>query len=305
MKELPAWVTIGAVNGAHGIRGEIKVFPLTDDVQRFLVLKSIKITGPNQAEQTYTIKNVRVNSKGLALLKVDGIDDRNAAEKLKGCLVSIPRELCPELDADQYYHFELLGLRVETTTGEYLGEIADILEMPASDVYVVRNSEREVLIPAVRQIVKEVSIEPGKNDNRIIGRFNRLDMDIHVVAAFPEMVSAPLEKSILQRARDKDLVQYHFYDLRNFTRDKHRQIDDYPYGGGPGMVLKPEPIIRCVDAIIAELGDAPYRIILPTPQGPTFNQQMAQDFLDEDNLILICGHYKGIDERVMQYFNPR
>lgn len=129
-------------------------------------------------------------------------------------------------------------------------------------------------------------------------------MDIHVVAAFPEMVSSPIEKSILKRARDKDLVQYHFYDLRDFTRDKHRQIDDYPYGGGPGMVLKPEPIIRCVEAIKAELGDATYRIILPTPQGPTFSQQMAQDFLDVDNLIFICGHYKGIDERVMQYFQP-
>ena len=129
-------------------------------------------------------------------------------------------------------------------------------------------------------------------------------MDIHIVAAFPEMVSSPLEQSMLQRARDKDLVRYHFYDLRDFTRDKHRQIDDYPYGGGPGMVLKPEPIIRCVESIIAGLGDVSYRIILPTPQGPTYDQQMAQDFLDEDNLIFICGHYKGIDERVIQYFHP-
>ena len=162
MKELPAWVTIGAVNGAHGIRGEIKIFPLTNDVKRFSGLELVQLTGQNQVAKKYTIKNVRFNSKGFALLKLDGIDDRNAAEILKGCLVSIPRELCPELDADQYYHFELLGLRVETTTGEYLGEIADILEMPASDVYVVRNSEREVLIPAVRQFIKEVSIEQGK-----------------------------------------------------------------------------------------------------------------------------------------------
>lgn len=129
-------------------------------------------------------------------------------------------------------------------------------------------------------------------------------MDIHVVSAFSEMVQAPLRESILNRASQKGLVDYHFYDFRDFTTDKHHQIDDYPYGGGPGMVLKPEPIIRCTDRILEKIDSGKYLIIIPTPQGETLKQSKAQYLAKYDHLIFICGHYKGIDERVFDYYSP-
>jgi len=129
-------------------------------------------------------------------------------------------------------------------------------------------------------------------------------MDIHVVTAFPTMVTAPLQQSMLERARDKKLVDYHIYDLRDFAPGKHRQIDDYPYGGGPGMVLKPEPIINCVESILAKYSSFSTLIILLTPQGETYQQQKAHALSQFEQLIFICGHYKGVDERVQEYFSP-
>lgn len=129
-------------------------------------------------------------------------------------------------------------------------------------------------------------------------------MDIHIVTGFPGMVSTPLQQSILKRAQDKGLVEYHIYDLRNYTQDKHRQIDDYPYGGGPGMVLKPEPFFRCLESILEKYSAESSIIISLTPQGETFSQKKAYNLANFDHLIFICGHYKGIDQRVEQYFSP-
>jgi tRNA (guanine37-N1)-methyltransferase len=130
-------------------------------------------------------------------------------------------------------------------------------------------------------------------------------MDIHVATAFPGMLAGPLQQSILKQAKEKNLADYHIYDLRDFAEGKHRQIDDYPYGGGPGMVLKPEPIIRCVEAILEKCLNKSCLIILLTPQGETFKQKLAHEFTKFEHLIFVCGHYKGIDERVRQHFLPR
>lgn len=130
-------------------------------------------------------------------------------------------------------------------------------------------------------------------------------MNIHVVTAFPGIVDAPLQQSIIRRAKEKNLADYHVYDLRDYAEGKHRQIDDYPYGGGPGMVLKPEPIIRCVETILEKCGNETCLMIQLTPQGETFRQTLAHEFLEYEHLIFICGHYKGIDERVRTYFLPK
>jgi len=127
-------------------------------------------------------------------------------------------------------------------------------------------------------------------------------MRIDVVTAFPRLLQSPLEESMIKRAREKGLVEIRIHDLRDFTTDKHRQVDDYPYGGGPGMILKPEPIFRCVDAILAERTSptgAP-RVILFTPQGGLYDQRKAHELAQCAHLILVCGHYKGVDERVRE-----
>lgn len=124
-------------------------------------------------------------------------------------------------------------------------------------------------------------------------------MKCDVVTLFPEMIHPVLAQSMLKRAQDKALLDVRVHDLRDFTEDKHRTADDHPYGGGAGMVLKPEPIFRAVDAIRA--GGEPLRLILTSPQGRPFTQQLAFEFSGETRrLVFICGRYEGVDERVRE-----
>jgi len=126
-------------------------------------------------------------------------------------------------------------------------------------------------------------------------------MQFHVVTGFPKLLAGPLSESIIKRARERKLVEIFVHDLRDHTTDKHRSIDDYPFGGGPGMILKPEPIFRCVEHIQKEFQLAGARVILTSPQGETFTQRKANALAQEPALIFICGHYKGVDERVREH----
>lgn len=124
-------------------------------------------------------------------------------------------------------------------------------------------------------------------------------MRIDVLTIFPGMFSGPLSESIIARARERGLVEIHIHDIREFTRDKHRVTDDYPFGGGAGMVMKPEPIFAAVEHVMSEVAE-PGRVILMTPQGRVFTQEMAVRLAQERHLVFICGHYEGVDERVRQ-----
>ncbi len=125
-------------------------------------------------------------------------------------------------------------------------------------------------------------------------------MRCDVITLFPEMIRAVLGESILKRAQASGLLDVRTYQLRDFAFDKHRMTDDVPYGGGGGMLLKPEPIFAAVEKIKI-LRDGDIRVVMPSPQGKVFNQEMAEDFSrDERSLLFICGHYKGIDARVAQ-----
>ena len=117
-----------------------------------------------------------------------------------------------------------------------------------------------------------------------------------VLTLFPEALEAYTRSSILGIAGEKGLVKVRLVDFRDFTRDRHRTVDDRPYGGGPGMVLKPEPIIDCVEWLEREHG--PFRRIMLTPGGARFDQQKADAFLREERILLLCGRYEGFDERI-------
>ncbi len=125
-------------------------------------------------------------------------------------------------------------------------------------------------------------------------------MKIFIVTAFPQIMEAYLTESMLRKAQDKSLVSFEIWDIRDFTRDKHRQIDDSPFGGGAGMVMKPEPFFRAHDRVKELLGKANPRVIFPTPQGEVFNHQMSLNLAEAKDLTFFCGHYKGVDERVIQ-----
>ncbi|MES2661852.1 MAG: tRNA (guanosine(37)-N1)-methyltransferase TrmD [Pseudomonadota bacterium] len=126
-------------------------------------------------------------------------------------------------------------------------------------------------------------------------------MDLGVVTLFPEMFNALTENGITGRAFQKNLARLHIWNPRDFTTDIHRTVDDRPYGGGPGMVLKPEPISAALQAARHKLG-AQTPIIYLTPQGKTFNQNTVNQWSQVESLILLCGRYEGIDERIIHLY---
>ena len=124
-------------------------------------------------------------------------------------------------------------------------------------------------------------------------------MRIDVVTIFPPLFAGAFEHSIIKRARDRGIVDIHLHDLRDHTDDRHRTVDDYPYGGGAGMVMKPEPWFRAVESLRVQ--GNPGRAILLTPQGKRLDQPLVQRLATEDRLIILCGRYEGVDERVRQH----
>lgn len=118
---------------------------------------------------------------------------------------------------------------------------------------------------------------------------------------FPEMLASPFDYSIVKRARERGLVEVVVHNIRDYSHDKHHTVDDYPYGGGPGMVLKAEPIFEATESIKEQVDYSGLPIILLTPQGRLFTQQVARELALHQNIMLICGHYEGVDERVREH----
>lgn len=125
-------------------------------------------------------------------------------------------------------------------------------------------------------------------------------MIFDILSIFPAMFSSPLEESIVGKARDRGLIEVRVHNIRDYALDKHQMTDDRPFGGGEGMVMKPEPIVGALRAIKDD--GPPARIILLTPIGRLFNQEIAREFSCLARLILICGRYEGVDERVAEFF---
>lgn len=124
-------------------------------------------------------------------------------------------------------------------------------------------------------------------------------MNIQVLSLFPDMFDGVFNASIMKKAQDKGAVTFDVTDFRSFSNNKHNQVDDYPYGGGAGMVLKPEPLFNAVEALQAQ-GKKP-RIILMCPQGERYSQKKAEELALEEDLIFLCGHYEGYDERIREH----
>ncbi|MDA0683884.1 MAG: tRNA (guanosine(37)-N1)-methyltransferase TrmD [Bacteroidetes bacterium] len=123
-------------------------------------------------------------------------------------------------------------------------------------------------------------------------------MRIDIVTALPNIVRGPLEESIPGRARKKNLLDVHVHDLRDHAFDKYKQVDDTPFGGGAGMVLKPEPIFSCIESIMEEVGESVDEVIFLTPDGAVLDQSLANELSLKKHLVLLAGHYKGVDQRV-------
>jgi tRNA (guanine37-N1)-methyltransferase len=134
-------------------------------------------------------------------------------------------------------------------------------------------------------------------------------MQIDVITIFPDFFRGPLDFGIIRRAREAGLVKIDIHDLRAFTRDRHRTVDDRPFGGGEGMILKPEPIFECVESLKLasreERAGAKHSVVLLSPQGRRFDQKLASEVAELERLVLICGRYEGVDERVGTHLADR
>lgn len=124
-------------------------------------------------------------------------------------------------------------------------------------------------------------------------------MRFHVMTLFPDMVSGGLRTSITGRAIENHIFELNIVNIRDYSRDKHKHVDDYPYGGGAGMVMQPGPVYDCYQDIVKDMDKKP-RVIYMTPQGKVFSQAIAEELSKEEELIFLCGHYEGIDERVLE-----
>lgn len=122
-------------------------------------------------------------------------------------------------------------------------------------------------------------------------------MRVDILTLFPEMF-APMHSSILKRAQDRDLLALHLHNIRDYADNKHKSTDDYPYGGGAGMVMMPQPVFDCMDAVIAQDAKPPLCIYMSSA-GDTLTVPMAQELAGEERLLLLCGHYEGIDQRIL------
>ncbi len=124
-------------------------------------------------------------------------------------------------------------------------------------------------------------------------------MNFHVLTLFPEMIDQGVHTSITGRAIDKGIIRVNTVNIRDFAGNKYGQVDDYPYGGGAGMVMQPGPVYQSYQSVIQQIGYKP-RVIYLTPQGNVFHQKMAEEFSQDEDIIFLCGHYEGIDERVLE-----
>ncbi|HZJ76795.1 MAG TPA: tRNA (guanosine(37)-N1)-methyltransferase TrmD, partial [Oscillospiraceae bacterium] len=127
-------------------------------------------------------------------------------------------------------------------------------------------------------------------------------MIIKVMTLFPEMFSGPFNSSMIQRAQERNIIDLEYINIRDYSDNKHKKVDDYPYGGGPGMVMMPQPIFDCYNYISDKLDleeNRKPRVIYLSPKGKTFNQRMAVELSKEKIIIMLCGHYEGVDQRVI------
>jgi tRNA (guanine37-N1)-methyltransferase len=128
-------------------------------------------------------------------------------------------------------------------------------------------------------------------------------MRFDVLTLFPEMFSGYLTQSLLKLAIERSLVEIKLHDIRDYSRDKHKCVDDRPFGGGPGMVLKPEPVVEAVEAV-QEMADTPGHLVLLTPQGKKLDQKLVEQLASHPRMLLLCGRYEGFDQRVFDLLRP-
>ena len=158
MKERPEFNSIGIIKKPHGIKGGVVVVPITDELEQFETLQEISIQDRDGKRENFSVEWINIKSQKI-ILKLEGINDPNQALPLKGLYLDKPFDRSYKLPDDEYYIFDLIGLKVKTADNPCLGEVTDVLTLPANDVYVVRDGSKEYLIPAIKDVIKKIDLD--------------------------------------------------------------------------------------------------------------------------------------------------
>lgn len=279
---------------------------------RFKKLKKVILdTGSEKLE--LEISQVKF-FKNMVILKFRNFDTINDVEKYKGKGLFVTREQAVKCEKDEYFIADLIGIEVVTEHDEPLGELIDVMQTGANDVYVVQvhkdspyaskvtDKKKELLLPAIKDCILGIDMEKkdaGASDAWVIGRRVGRFMNFYILTLFPEMVMGGLNTSIIGRAMEAGILKIETVNIRDYSTNKHQKVDDYPYGGGAGMLMQAQPVYDAWRSVVERIGKKP-RCIYVTPQGKTFTQKEAKTFAAEEEVILLCGHYEGIDERVLE-----
>lgn len=314
-------VCIGRVSEVHGLSGELKVHAVTDDPEYYTALSAVYLDTPRGLRRM-DVECFRAQGSGWAV-RLAGVNSRATAEALKGAEVLVEPGQVKPLAQDEYFTRNLIGCRVATAAGRDVGTVQDVLESAAQPLLQVLGPAGEVLVPMVAGIVtavdvltRSVTIDPppgllpeapeevGTADDRSRGAQGQEHPGpkrIDVLTLFPELFGPFLREGLLGRAVENGLLAVELVNFRRYGLGRHQQVDDAPYGGGAGMVLRPEPLFAAVRARRehhAAQGRTAHAVLL-TPQGRPFRQTDAARLAAQAGaLILVCGRYEGFDERI-------
>ena len=304
-----AFLELGKIVATHGVKGFLKVEGWCDDIYIFKSLPYIYLNEPN-------LKKIKIEEvkfkKNFALLLLEEIKSVEEAKKLIGEIVYVRREDL-KINENEYFIQDLLGIKVfnNLERTKCYGEILDVIKIKNNFLYLIRNERKEeIMLPANEEFIKERKIEEGKiyvelieglleiwNVIKVKREIKMFKAD--VATLFPEMFDAILNCSILKKAKMNKLTDIAVHNIRDYSEDKHKRVDDYVYGGGFGMLIKAEPIFKCYEAIKIKRKEK-IRVIYLSAQGKILNQEKIMELSRcDENLLLLCGHYEGIDQRIL------
>jgi tRNA (guanine37-N1)-methyltransferase len=306
-------ITVGRIVRPHGIKGAVLVESESDfAAERFA--KGAELFWQRDGQTSAVQVRGGGEHQGRWLVSLTGIESMNDAEVLRGLELRVPAEALHELKAGEFYVHDLEGCEVVTEAGQIVGRVTGVNFGSGTPVLAVEGKQGEILIPLAEEICRIVDpagkrividppaglIELNAKRERVTGRETKAaDLMIDIITIFPRLVEAALAEGVVARAREAGVIDVKARDLREFTADRHRTVDDVPFGGGPGMVMKAEPIARAIEAVAAERGPAS-AVILMTPQGRQFTQAEAERLSRLERLVVICGRYEGVDERLTE-----
>ena len=327
----PDLLCVGVITGPRGLRGDVRLLSYTADPE------AVTTYGPLTDESGDRVYSLRVvgHHKDRLIARIEGVEDRTAAEALTNTRLYMPRDRLPEPDRNEYYHADLLGLEAVRDDGTLMGRVRAVHDFGAGDLIEIEDSwGRTAMVPFSHAVVPVVEVPagrlvvrppagllpdgfaepptgdesedngaPGSPGDRAVTEKRSLPWTARVLTLCPEMFPGPLGLSLAGRGLEMGRWVLETVDIREFARDKHRSVDDAPFGGGPGMVMRPD----VVDTAIASVVDGPPGgpLLYLTPRGQPLTQAWVRDLAAGDGMVLLCGRFEGVDERVLEARSAR